>query len=156
VEITWEPPNYDPLQITLSGYNVRRNGTKLNSGLITDLSYTDQNVPDGQYIYCVTALYNLGASEGVCKNVEIVTGIISRPTTSDCLQIYPNPSSGVITIETPFQGHVSILNIRGQELLEQTIYEPNSTIDVGVLPGGLYLVRLVGGNEVRVGKFVKE
>jgi photosystem II stability/assembly factor-like uncharacterized protein len=156
MEITWETPDYDPVQITLLGYNIRRNGTKLNASLVTDLTFTDQNVPDGQYTYCVTALYNLGASEGACKNVEIVTGIICRPGISECLQIYPNPSSGVITIETPTQGHVSIMNIRGQQLLEQSIYEPNSTIDISTLPGGLYLVKMVGGQGVQVGKFVKE
>ena len=155
VDITWYQPNYDPTQIILEGYNIRRNGTKLNSSLITDLTYTDQNVSDGQYSYCVTALYNLGASEGACNNVEIATGIISLPAISECLQIYPNPSFGVITIKPSIQGNVYIMNISGKQLLEQSIYEPNSTIDVSALPSGLYLVKFVGGKGVQVGKFVK-
>ncbi len=156
VDITWEPPNYDPTQITLQGYNIRRNGTKLNSSLVTDLTYTDQNVPDGEYTYCITAHYNIGASEGACENVEVVTGIISWPAISECLQIYPNPSSGIITIETPIQGQVSIRNISGQELLMQTIFEPQTHIDISHLPSGIYIVRMMNERSVQEGKIIKE
>jgi photosystem II stability/assembly factor-like uncharacterized protein len=155
-DITWEPPNYDPTQITLQGYNIRRNGTKLNSSLVTNLTYTDKNVPDGQYTYCITAHYNIGASEGACKNVEVATGIISCPSISEAIKIYPNPSSERITIETTSQGYLSILDLYGRVLMINNILEPETTIDISTLPRGVYFVWLTDERTVKIGKFIKK
>jgi hypothetical protein len=75
------------------------------------------------------------------------------------LKIYPNPSSTQITIETseiPTQSHISILNISGQQLLQQEIPEAITTIDVRTLPGGVYFLRVTGETGVQVGKFIKQ
>lgn len=52
----------DPLE--LLGYNVYRNGDKLNSETVTGLTFTDTEVPAGNHTYHVTALYNRGESRG--------------------------------------------------------------------------------------------
>lgn len=156
VDIIWDPPVYDPLQITLQGYNIRRNGTKLNSALVTNLSYTDQNVPDGQYTYCITAQYNIGASEGACANVEIATGIISLPEISDALHIYPNPTSGRITIESAAEGHLTITDLNSQELMHQPISSQPVQMDLKNLPAGVYFLRFTSEKTVKVRKFIKK
>jgi photosystem II stability/assembly factor-like uncharacterized protein len=155
VDISWAQPNYDPSQITLQGYNIQRNGTRINPGLITGLNYTDPDVLTGEYTYCVSAQYNVGASEGTC-NADVIVGIATCQEPSESLQIYPNPSSGKITIETEINGQLSFLNLSGQELMKQTIRGHITTIDISALPGGLYLVKMVGGKGVQVRKIVKE
>ncbi len=72
------------------------------------------------------------------------------------ISIFPNPATTTITIETPSTGHISIFNSSGQELLNQVITEPTTTIDVSGLKSGIYLVKVVGENGVQVGKFIKE
>jgi hypothetical protein len=78
----------------------------------------------------------------------------ATPTLS--LTIYPNPTSSGITIEIPTQGHLSILNLNGQQLLHREITEPITTIDVSNLPSGVYEVKMVEVKGVQVGKFIKQ
>jgi len=75
---------------------------------------------------------------------------------SDPLSIYPNPTTGIITIEANHKACFTILNLNGQELLKQTITEPKTQIDIGNLPCGIYIVRIMDEKTVHVGKIVKE
>ena len=72
------------------------------------------------------------------------------------VSIYPNPASDFITIEIPTQSQISILNLNGQEVLEQTTTEPRTVVDISTLPNGLYFVRVRGEMIVGLGKFVKQ
>jgi hypothetical protein len=88
---------------------------------------------------------------------QTLTDIIEiKDLTSLKINIYPNPTSTTITIETITKGHLSILNLSGQRLLHQEISEPTTTIDVSTLPCGVFVVKLVGENVVQVGKFIKQ
>ena len=64
---------------TLLGYNIRRNGVLLNtSGPITALTFTNNNVSAGQYIYSVVAVYSTGESEAVpSPQITLVNPAIS-------------------------------------------------------------------------------
>ena len=77
-----------------------------------------------------------------------------RPELS--LTIYPNPASSSITIETLTQGHFSIINLNGLQLMHQNITEPITTVDISNLPSGVYEMKMVGEKVVYVAKFVKE
>lgn len=72
------------------------------------------------------------------------------------INIHPNPASTHITIETPIESQLSILNLNGQELLKQTTTEPKTVIDISTLPNGIYFVRVTGDKAVGVGKFIKQ
>lgn len=72
------------------------------------------------------------------------------------LNIYPNPISADFTISTTTTGHLSILNLRGQEFLQQEIFEPKTAIDVGNLPCGVYIIKVVGEKMVQVSKIMKQ
>ncbi len=72
------------------------------------------------------------------------------------IKIYPNPASTHITIETPFNGQVSIMNLQGQELLNHQITEPKTRIDISTLPSGVYLIKATGKRVVQVGKIIKQ
>ena len=54
VLVTWKP-NVAANGIT--GYNIYRDGSKINSELIDDESYVDNNVADGEHTYAVSAVY---------------------------------------------------------------------------------------------------
>jgi len=96
-----------------------------------------------------------------CNSVEEVKdscGItaIEQVVPESSLIIYPNPTSTTITINTPAKCSLSIQNISGQQLLQQQITEPTSTLDVSGLSTGVYMLKVVGKESVQVGKFVKK
>lgn len=75
--------------------------------------------------------------------------------------VYPSPTSTTITIElsnttTIKNTYLTIYNLNGQPLIEQQITEPTTLIDIGTLPSGIYVVRLIWENGIQVGKFVKK
>jgi photosystem II stability/assembly factor-like uncharacterized protein len=83
-------------------------------------------------------------------------GISEIKNVINSLKLYPNPTSGKLTIETPEKGTLSVFNLNGMLLQQRELAEPTSTIDFNTLPGGVYFVKLVGSKGVQVGKFVKQ
>lgn len=59
-EISWAEPLGD--KTTLQGYNVYRDGVKLNSEMLTSTTYYDKNLQQGSYQYTVSAVYAEGES----------------------------------------------------------------------------------------------
>ena len=153
VDISRSEPSYDPSQMTLLGYNISRNGTKINTTLITGLSYTDLNVPSGQYIYCVSAVYYEGESQGSCKTVDVAVGI-APDGQQPVLSVYPNPASNFVHIRFNNNSNentvLTMRNIIGEELLSKEIQNDESVIDVSGLQNGLYFIGLKTGNNQTV------
>ena len=94
--------------------------------------------------------------------VDITTTIIENRTVFKGLNIYPNPTSGKLTIslEEGTASSVTIYNMHGQEVISKSI-EPNSgeiQLSLGHLPPALYLVHILSdsGNIVTQQKVVKE
>ena len=81
---------------------------------------------------------------------------ISDLSHESMLSVYPNPSSGKITMRTSGTGILAVCDLYGKEMLHQEISEPNTTIDIASLPGGLYLLKLSGNQGLKVCKFIKK
>ncbi len=82
---------------------------------------------------------------------------IPENSNNDSLNIYPNPASTTIKIESDGFKKVKIFNVKGQTVKKISLKGQTSIeIDVTKLPSGTYLVKAldVNGN-IRVGKFVK-
>lgn len=63
--------------LTLSGYNVYRDGEKLNTELLPATSFTDAKAAEGTHTYQVTAVYNLGESASASCEYEVASGIVT-------------------------------------------------------------------------------
>lgn len=61
-DITFERAVPDPTTIGLQGYNIHRDGVKINDALIADRTYTDELEANGTYAYTVSAVYDSGES----------------------------------------------------------------------------------------------
>ncbi len=80
------------------------------------------------------------------------------PTTSQnaALQIYPNPASTEITVETPNpNGEITINNVVGQTLKTMHSASNKTTINIADLPSGMYIIRVSGENNI-TNKFIKQ
>jgi len=155
VTITWNTPNYISGQMTLQGYNVTRNGTRINSSPVTAMTYVDQHIVSGQYTYCVSALYNIGESPDSCKMVDVAVGIAQAGQPE--LVIYPNPAHERIMIKTPDMPlEISICNQAGTTIAVtvKKISSNLSTIDISDLRAGFYLVSVSNRQGVTRNKLV--
>ena len=82
---------------------------------------------------------------------------IPENSNNDSLNIYPNPASSSIKIESEGFKKIKIFNVKGQTVKKIAVKGQDAVeIDVTKLPSGTYLVEAldVNGN-VKVGKFVK-
>ena len=68
ITITWEEPVATPLPI---GYNIYRNGKKLNEELLIDLSFTETDLGEGVYAYNVKAFYT-GNKESYAEMSNVI------------------------------------------------------------------------------------
>jgi len=127
----------------------------------TDWSYltsgTTQEL-NSVYFPVVDTGYTVGANSIILKttNGGGPVGINDQHQNAITLTIYPNPTIDKVTMETPSTGFLSVLNLCGQQLLQQRIIEPKTTIDINELPNGVYVIKLIGENRVHIGKIIKK
>lgn len=95
--------------------------------------------------------YNQQQIENACATIGV-----ELLTPQPSITIYPNPVLTTITIENTTKGIITIYTIGGQQLLQQEITEPSTTINVSGLKNGVYFVRLMGEKNISVGKFIKQ
>ncbi|MBO7625221.1 MAG: T9SS type A sorting domain-containing protein, partial [Bacteroidales bacterium] len=81
-----------------------------------------------------------------------ITDIDLVPTTTKTLNFFPKPANTYINVENAAGSQISVYNIAGQEVLSVESDEANETINVSNLNAGLYIVRMVNGNEVSTAK----
>lgn len=79
------------------------------------------------------------------------------------LELYPNPTTGIISLASTFSKSISVgvydLNgslVHTQELASYTTNSNERTIDISPLPAGLYLVRATNGFETITKRILKE
>jgi hypothetical protein len=70
--------------------------------------------------------------------------------------IYPNPANEMVTIRTPFKGHLSMWDLKGRVIYEIEITQETTTIKIGNFASGVYLVNVIGDNIEWVGKIIME
>ncbi|GAB2576654.1 FG-GAP-like repeat-containing protein [Spirosoma areae] len=76
---------------------------------------------------------------------RIITGIDEEPTGP---WAFPNPTSRYLSIRPPYDGQVELVSLSGQRVLPaQTVRAAvETTVDLGLLPDGTYLLRLLAPN----------
>ena len=84
--------------------------------------------------------------------VEITDIDLGVSETANTLSISPNPASTYIKVENAAGSQITVYNLSGQEVLSVATAEANETLNVSNLNAGLYLVRVVNGNEVSTAK----
>ena len=90
--------------------------------------------------------------------VDTTLGIPAAPQPPP-FDLYPNPTTGILNVELgnlDFEGAATLqlLDLEGRLLQEFKIPDSKFEIDVGTLPSGTYLVRIVGGRQTAVCRLV--
>ena len=75
--LTWEDSPI--IEGTLLGYNIYRDGVKLNESLITEKKYKDENLAAGTYKYQVSASYDHCAESDLTDSVSVTVYLACEP-----------------------------------------------------------------------------
>ncbi|MGE5423917.1 MAG: C10 family peptidase [Syntrophothermus sp.] len=144
VHMTWEKPTFDSTIMTLHGYNLYRNGVKLNPTLLAGRIYDDMSVPSDHYNYCVSAVYDLGESDGNCQIIDITVGMDEKMETR--ISVYPNPVHDKLFIRP--EGNVDVARL--MDLTGHLVATAKgTTVDVSGIAPGLYVLE-VNNQRVKV------
>lgn len=132
---------------------------------------------NGPYLLCLT-LAGGGCVSTYCDTVAVDTNGVIVPGQSgsvgfsinvvpnganavdeisvDDLQVFPNPSTGLIQIKGTIEAGASIevYDINGAIMLSEQLNN-GGAIDLSSLENGTYMIRLVGEHSTRVSRFVK-
>jgi hypothetical protein len=166
VHLSWNAPvNPDPA-ITLVGYNMYRDGCKLNTSGIEGLAFTDTAVSPGQYLYTVKAVYDAGESFGdsVVVNVFQVGVDDFRGRNDDFrFAIFPNPvissTTFIYELKVSCMVKLEIFDCFGRIVAEpvnafQGKEKQEIQWDASGWPAGVYCCFLKAGSRSTKGKMV--
>jgi hypothetical protein len=94
---------------------------------------------------CISLSYagvdNNAANDEACLSVTRNLTAVSTNLTEN-ISIYPNPSTGIVTIDNAQGETIEILNILGEEVFALSNASDNQKIDLSDLPCGNYFIRI--------------
>ena len=128
------------------GAMVWRDGELLTGTPIQGNSYSDENVSADWHEYCIRVVH-AGMPDSTyyamsCELCELadVTGVGEQGT--DEVRIYPNPTSGEVTIKAEGMRWIRIVDMLGRKVYEQGVEGDEKTLNLASFGAGVYLVNL--------------
>lgn len=167
VELYAQVEGGEPVYFINENWNDEPTGVEVYSGwrpqgeLITvdSLEYYNLSYP---FQLCLSVTYNSdptynGVDPNLSNNTACITvsnepAPINIKENNNTLTVSPNPASTILTVENAAGAQISVYNIAGQEVMSVENAEANETLNVSNLNAGLYIVRVVNGNEVSTAK----
>jgi hypothetical protein len=146
VSLTWNLP----VEGTPTSYKLYRNNILLAT--VTELTYSDYDIPAGTHRYTLSAIYPEGESVQVGPLVvETTEGLDDQGHA--LFRVYPTSTQSTITIESTIQSNVTVYNTTGQALIKSRINIGSNLMDLSSLAKGVYFIKLAEGKTVKVFKY---
>ena len=143
-------PNGDALLISI--LDSAKNGTLMvenDSILYTPNTLGTDYLDSLQYKVCDGAVCD---SAWAFINIDGFNGISEKETNP--INIYPNPTSGIVKIAGVENGSYSVVDINGR-LIASGVVNSNSTIDITSKPAGVYFIQITENKSTSVVKLIK-
>lgn len=132
-------------------YNLYRDGELIAENL-TETSYNDTEMAlNAQHCYAVQSVFEKGLSdlgEAACANY--FTGLDEN---ADKLSVFPNPTSDKVTIQCAGMTLIEVWSAEGK--LVQRIQVEGDAYQLDGLDNGLYMLRIMSGNDIFVRSIIK-
>ena len=145
--LTWDPVSEKGFEY----YSVTRNGVEVAQ--LMEPVYTEELADESIITFCVSAVFNDGASDAECITTE--EDILDVEEVNGKVSVYPNPVNSTLFINGNTEYSFVLYNGMGQEMASGTGRGAQS-INVSEMPKGIYFLRLTTGNQVNVQKVVVE
>ena len=139
-DVTYTPAG-TPSDLAIVGYNVYRDGIKLNAEPVEEPNYTDATVTDGEHTYAVTVVYDKGESKiSNIVTISVTNGINGIAANAAKISV----SKQTITVTNAEGENVSIYTMDGK-----TVYNAEGATVTNIrVENGVYIVK-VGNNTVK-------
>lgn len=122
------------------GYNIYRDGEKINDETVIEGIYVDKNVEEGKtYVYHTTALWNTNCESKISQKVTLTAPVGVNTLNNANIKIYPNPVKDMLNIDGYYET-VKFYNSCGQECLMQKVEGGRLSIDVSNWTKGIYFI----------------
>jgi len=142
----------------IRGYHVYRDNVRITNQLLTTASYLDENLLAGDYEYFIRTFYMEGCISDSSNRVMATIDVGVKETIDlESIMVYPNPTTGELRIKSVEYRveSIDIFDVYGR-LLNSTIYNLNSTINISHLQAGVYFVKITAEKGVVMRKIVKQ
>lgn len=136
--------------------------TVLSSGSFSKVSHLFSS--PGIYSMTVTGINTCGQRRTSYWEIEIdssctISSNSNYQTGIDNVIIYPNPAGDKIFIKTnnmPQNSYIEVYNLLGKIVLTEDIRAIHQSVDISNLEKGLYVIKVITGNESYIKKIIKE
>jgi hypothetical protein len=151
--VSWEAPEYEGLELV--GYNILRNAEQINTEIITELSYLDEDEslePEVNYCYQIEVVYNDCEDVIITEEKCLTMDTVSINELQNQVKIYPNPTDGQLIIEISDMRYemcdITIYDVYGRKAQVSSLKSQvsNHQIDLSHLPVGVYFIKIDSDN----------
>jgi hypothetical protein len=124
---------------TTTGAGTYASGASVTVTATANAGYTFVDWTENGNQVSTNASYNftLSADRNLVANFDLLSSIVENGIIAD-VKIYPNPSSGIVTIDASFEGELSVCNYLGQEL--QIITFTTTPKEILIEDNGVYFL----------------
>ena len=132
--------DYDPdkaVTADFSYYNVYRNNELIKTNL-KNKTYTDMSVPDGNYVYGVTAVYVNGCESDPVQTESITISWQGINDVTAEVSVYPNPANNSVMINGKNITNIVVYNSLGQVIENITVNGNSKNVNTTNYKPGMY------------------
>lgn len=145
-DVRFIPAGRAMTQLTLEGYNVYRNGMKINEELVKDTNYSDLTAEDGkEYAYRVSVVWDKGESP-LSNEFKAVASSAIDNVAPDGAHISIAARQGGIRVEGAAGRNISVYTTTGMRII--SVVAQDDVADIDVAPG-FYIVNS-GGHTAKI------
>ena len=101
----------------------------------------------GDFIYLVSATFIVVEQQCESEKIPVDVTVTCIQENSMLINVYPNPTDGLLKIEGNGAMTVSVYDMLGQEVMRQEVKD-QATINLGSFESGIYMVRIETANGV--------
>lgn len=151
--LNWLPPIGNPGN--LQAYHLYREGLFMASVAPNVLTFTDYDLSNGYYHYCIKAVYTNASSPQLCASTSFTVGMTALQEPS-LIAIYPNPTHSVVivTAETMID-ELNLFTLEGKLILRKLPAQNTAEIYLNHLQKGIYILKVTLNGGVFRTKLVK-
>ena len=100
-------------------------------------------------------------TESIVENIAIINvegSIDSKTANTSAINVYPNPNTGIFTIElvNGLEKSIQVTDLTGRIVLENITNADVFNVNINTLANGVYYVKVISNNTTEVLKVVKQ